>query len=154
MNIENMLREYEGIPSKIMQLNKELNDMLANKNQTYNVLQASMVSNMPHGTEVGNPTLRAVEKIIDNYTKHIEYISGEINFYINLKQTLDKALSELTLEEKRVVELRYFDRWKMGRIPREMKYSWKQVTRFKNEALSKISKEIQGCPTMSNKYIV
>jgi len=143
MNVESMLLEYTHIPEMVRKLNRELNDIIQNKNETYNTLQSSKITGMPHGTEVSNITLKAVEKLIDRYEVRVKSITEEINYLIDLKENIEKAIRILSLEERRIIELRFFNSYKWKRIQYIVKYSRSQCFDIHNKAINKLKVELE-----------
>jgi DNA-directed RNA polymerase specialized sigma subunit len=143
LNIENILREYPHIPETIQKLNKELNDYLTNKYDTYNTLKSAKVTGMPHASGISNQTYNAVEKLIDRYGVRIKEITEEINNWMDLQKSIDDIFYQanlLTMEERRVIELRYFQQRKWTQIPYIMKYSKRSCEYFQSKAIEKIAK--------------
>lgn len=149
-----MLREYPDIPETIIKLNKELNDILQGKMLTYNTMKSSIITNMPHGKSVSNPTLEAVEKLIDTYESHAIKKTTMINEYIAIKENIDQAIQCLTIEEYRTIQLRYFNRHKWEKIPKIMKYSPEQCYRYHKQALDKISEHLKNMTVNDSKIVV
>lgn len=140
MTIEQMLIIYPDIPQEIMRLNKDLNDINNCKDETRDTLQAQVLTDMPRGTEITNPTLTATIQLIDKYSSHVQHIIDQINDYIDTKEMLDGIWIELDKDEKRVLELRYFDRIRWDWIPAKMHYSRAQCFNIHNDAIKKIKK--------------
>jgi DNA-directed RNA polymerase specialized sigma subunit len=141
MKIEEMLLEYPHTGETICKLNKELNDIMQNKRQTYNTLQSSKITGIPHTTDTSDTTYNAVERLIDCYGERIRDISQQIEDAIELKEIVDICFKVLDIEERRVIELRYFQLYKWTRIPYTMKYSLSSCEKFKQSALKKMNEE-------------
>ena len=107
MDIKKMLSEYTTYSDRIRELNAKINDALAHKID-YDTLKAQQIDGMPHGTQLSNPTLEAVQKIIDKWDSDIRKMAEEVNRLIDCKTAIDKGLNALTWRERRMVELHYF----------------------------------------------
>ena len=70
---------------------------------------------MPEGN-ISDQTLQAVEKVIDCYQAKIDEQVSKINELIDRQKWLDKAYASLTEDERRIVCLRYNDRWATWKI--------------------------------------
>ena len=138
MDIKSMLIEYPHISETIQKLNRETNDILKNKLETRDNLKAVTLTDMPRGSEVGNPTLEAVERIIDVYDKRVQEISNEIEEYMNIKEYIDRVLKELNVDEYRLIDLRYFKLYKFKRIAHIMHYSVGYTYEMHDKAIKKM----------------
>ena len=74
---------------------------------------------MPEGN-ISDQTLQAVEKVIDCYQAKIDEQVKKINELIDRQKWLDKAYASLTEDERRIVYLRYNERWQTWKIMRRM----------------------------------
>jgi len=138
MTIEQKLILYPDIPQEIQRLNKDLNDINSYKDETRDMLQAQHLSDMPKGGDISNPTLTATIQLIDRYGEHTLHIIDQINEYMDVKEEVDSAWMVLERDEKRVLELRYFDRMRWDWIPAKMHYSRRECFRVHNDAIKKI----------------
>lgn len=144
MNIEYILREYPHIPEKIQKLNNELNNIIQCSDLTYNTLKAQRLTGMPHSTDTSDQVYDAVEKIIDRYDARINNIKNKINMWLDIQEKVDEIFYKpelLTIEERRIIELRYFHQFPWYRIPSVMRYSRRQCERFQHQALYKLNNE-------------
>ncbi len=139
--IEKILLDYANITEDIQKLNRELNDILQNKQETYNTLQAAKITGMPHGTVISDQTYNATERLIDKYGVRAQKIVDEIEALWKLRDNINKCFTVLTMEEKRVIELRYINQYKMGKVAYMMKYSSRQCERYQQTALEKLYQE-------------
>lgn len=144
VKVEVLLRSYPHIPENIQKLNAELNEIISGKNNTYNTLQAAKLSDMPKGERLSNPTYQAVEDIITRFESRIEKIRDDIIYWMDLKESIDKALVALELEEYRVIDLRYFKVYKWERIPHIINYSMRNTYNIHEKAINKISAELNN----------
>ncbi len=141
--IEKILLDYANITEDIQKLNRELNDILQNKQETYNTLQAAKITGMPHGTESSDQTYNATERLIDKYGVRAQKIVDEIEALWKSRDNINKCFTVLTMEEKRVIELRYINQYKMGKVAYMMKYSKRSCELFQQKALDKLFIEYQ-----------
>ena len=140
--IERILYQYGNIPSDIQKLNKQLNDIITNKEYTYNTLQAAKCTGEGHGTDISDQTYTAVEKLIDTFKERIDDIVYQINQLILLQKQIDDIFHspDLNMEERRIINLRYFNYYSWQRIPATMKYSRSQCFRVYGSAIDKIER--------------
>lgn len=142
--IENILYLYPDIPERVQKLNAELNMIMLSRNESYNTLKAVQITDMPHGTGTGDPTGDAVSRMIDKADASAQKIIEQINTLLDYKTELDYILNSgfLDYNERRYIELRYFDRYNKKRIPDIMYYSSRQCDRFRKKAIAKIEAEM------------
>lgn len=147
MCIQRKLYNYTCIPEDIQKKNRELNGILMCKEESSNTLKAATLSDEPRGTDITDQVYNAVERIIIRYDIRIEQITEEILHLLDEQQYITKALyntdqqNELTQEERRVIDLRYFRQYKWDYIARIMKYSISQCQRYEKTAVQKIENE-------------
>lgn len=155
--IEKILYDYANISYSIQKLNRELNEIITGKNETYNTLKAAKMSGIPHGTDISNQVLDAVEKLIDRYLDRVKEITYQINKLMDLQQQVDSIMYQpdlLTIEERRIVDLRYIKQYQWYRIPSVMKYSRAQCFRIHEKALEKISQTFQNMRQNETKRVI
>lgn len=138
MNIENILYEYPTLPQTIVKLNGELNELIKSKNDIRNTVKAQVMTGMPHGTEISDPTLNAVKELIDKQDIYIQEKIRQVAYYIDIKHKLDEILLKLSPAEKQIIEIKYFDRCPKYEIPRIMKYCRSRCFQLQDEAIEKI----------------
>jgi DNA-directed RNA polymerase specialized sigma subunit len=90
--------------------------------------------------------LKAVEEIVDKFGYRIIEITEEINKWLDMQQDITKIMYStdnivLTLEERRIIELRYFNQYHCQRVANIVKYSKMQVYRISDKAIDKIQCE-------------
>ena len=140
MTIEQKLILYPDIPQEIQKLNAEINDIINRKDETRDMLQAQHLSDMPKNSETGNPVLTAVVQLVDRYGEQLLDIIEQINEYMDIQQEINTVWMILDKDEKRVLELRYFDRMRWDWIPAKLHYSRRQCFEIHNNAIAKIKK--------------
>lgn len=142
--IDEILKQYPYIGDDIQKYQVELNRYIELQQEARNPLKGQLSTGMPHTYGVSDQTYEHVEKIIDLYQKEIDRYAAEINRLLDLKNKLDKAMAELTEEERRIIYLRYDRGMSMNKIPYIL--HWKcgrdKVYKIMGEAQDKIRKMI------------
>lgn len=138
MDIEKLLKDYPIYPQEIQKYNAELNNTLQLKIQIQDTLKAQVMTGMPHTYKIADDTYKAVEMSVDKHEHHIKYLCGRIKELYDNKEFIDKALSQLTMEEYRVIDLFYFKEYSMGRVGYIMHYQKSRCYELKDSALKKI----------------
>jgi predicted DNA-binding protein (UPF0251 family) len=156
--IEDILKQYPFIAEDIKNAQAELNNYIGLMQQlksfnsirldVENPLGAQSIDRMPHGTgisdqtgnlaiEIANDHIRLRDKYqreIDNYVKHI-------NELFDRKKWLDKAITTLTEDERRILYLRYNERWQTWKIMQRLGIGHKNTFyKMLDSAKEKISK--------------
>jgi DNA-directed RNA polymerase sigma subunit (sigma70/sigma32) len=118
--IDEILKQYPFIMDEVRELQTRLNEYIALQAETRDTLRAIPVDKQPGGTDPSDQTYEAVEKLIDTCQAEIDACVAKINELLDLKKWLDKAFAGLTEDERRIVCLRYNDRWQTWKIMRRM----------------------------------
>ena len=142
--IDEILKQYPYITEDIQKYQNELNRYIELQKEARNPLKSQVMTGMPHSSGISDQTFEHVEKIIDLYQKEIDKYVNKINELLELKRKLDKAMLELSEEEKRIIYLRYDRGLSINKIPYMLK--WKcgrdKVYKIMGEAQEKIKKII------------
>jgi len=105
--IDEILYEYPRLEKEILERNRELTEFIKSKNEEYGSLGNGAVKSIPEGNgEEHNPLLQ----VILRFDKHVQYLSDKVRELIEQKEYTEKLLDRLDATEKRIVELRYFQR--------------------------------------------
>lgn len=118
--IDDILKHYPFICEDIQKLQAELNRYIQLQQEARNTLRSQNMDGMPHGYDVSDQTYQAVEKMIDMYQAKIDECVAKINELMDRKKWLDKAFAELTEDERRLLYLRYDERWQTWKVMRRM----------------------------------
>jgi DNA-directed RNA polymerase specialized sigma subunit len=118
--IEDILKQYPYICDDIQKAQAELNGYIVLQIEARNTLKGQIIDEMPHGTGISDQTYNAVEKLIDDYQVKIDECVQEINGLLDLKKWMDKAFAALTEDERRILYLRYDERWQTWKIMKRL----------------------------------
>ena len=118
--IDEILKQYPFIGDDIRREQDKLNEYIQLQQEARDTLKSRNIDGMPHGTDVGDATYAAVEKLVDVYQQKIDACVAKINELLDLKKWLDKAYASLTEDERRIVYLRYNERWQTWKIMQRM----------------------------------
>ncbi len=118
--IDEILKQYPFIGDDIRREQDKLNEYIQLQQEARETLKAANNDGMPHGYDVADKTYEAVEKVIDCYQAKIDEQVKKINELIDRQKWLDKAFAGLTEDERRIVYLRYNERWQTWKIMRRM----------------------------------
>jgi hypothetical protein len=139
--VDEILKEYPFIMDEVRELQARLNEYIALQAETRDTLRAIPIDKQPGGTDPSDQTYGAVEKLIDTYQAEIDLCVAKINELLDRKKWLDKAYASLTEDERRIVCLRYNERWQTWKIMRRMGIlDREKFYRLLNSAKDKVKK--------------
>jgi hypothetical protein len=135
--VEEILKQYPFIGEDIKREQEELNNYLGLKQEmkafysinldVENPLCAQRIDGIPHGTGISDQTGNLATEIAndyiklrDKYQREIDRCIERINELLDLKKWLDKAFETLTEDERRIVYLRYSERWQVWKVMQRM----------------------------------
>jgi len=118
--IEDILKQYPFIGDDIRREQDKLNEYIQLQQEARDTLKSRNIDGMPRGYDVVDKTYEAVERVIDLYQKKIDEQVAKINELIDRQKWLDKAFADLTEDERRIVYLRYNERWRTWQIMRRL----------------------------------
>lgn len=120
--IEDILKQYPFIGDDIRREQAKLNEYIQLQQEARDTLKGQALTDMPHMPDgnTSDPTCDAVERVIDKYQDKINEQVAKINELMNRQKWLDKAYASLTEDERRIVTLRYNERWATWQIMRRM----------------------------------
>jgi DNA-directed RNA polymerase specialized sigma subunit len=120
--IDELLKQYPFIGDDIRREQDKLNEYIQLQQEARDTLKGQTLTGMPHMPEgnISDQTLQAVEKVIDCYQAKIDEQVARINELIDRQKWLDKAYASLTEDERRIVYLRYNERWAARKIMRRL----------------------------------
>lgn len=140
--IDEILKQYPFLGDDIRREQAILNDYIQRQHEARETLKAANNDGMPRGYDVSDKTYDAVEKVIDMYQTKIDEQVVKINELIDRQKWLDKAFASLTEDERRIVYLRYNERWQtwkiMHRLGIEHKNTFYKILDSAKEKINKI----------------
>ena len=141
--IDEILKQYPFIGDDIRKAQEQLNKYIQLREdlKSREPLKATRITGEGHGYDVSDPTYNYVENVMDKYAEQIKYYTDKVNELIDRQKWLDKAYASLTEDERRIVCLRYNDRWQTWKIMRRMGIlDREKFYRLLNSAKDKVKK--------------
>lgn len=132
ITIQQALIEYPYITGRIQGYNREINEILSIK---YDTSVTAKITGMPGGGQISDPTLQAIEQIVDRLDVHITRTQERISRLLDDKEMVDSRLDRLDIQQRRVIEHRYFNGMHWPDIQKAMDYSEATVFRIHRAAL-------------------
>lgn len=142
--IDEILKQYPYIMDDIRKEQERLNQNIALQQEARDPLQGQKISDMPHMPDgnLSDQTFNAIEKIIDLYQAQIDECVININELLDRKKWLDKAYMTLTEDERRILYLRYDERWPAWKIMQKLgieeKHKFYRILDSSKEKINKI----------------
>jgi hypothetical protein len=120
---EKLLRDYPYMLDDIQKLNEEISETLKRKQESQNTLKAATISDMPKGENTSDLTYQAVEKSIDTYDTHVVFLTNKIRGLFEDRRLIWEAMRNITVDEKKAVDLHYFKGYHFERVGSIMHYT-------------------------------
>ena len=133
--VEEILKQYPFIGEDIKHEQEELNNYIIliqqlkemNNGIVSDTLAAQCIDGMPHGAGASDQTGNLATKIAngyiklrDKYQREIDDCIQRINVLLDLKKWLDRSFEMFTEDEKRIVYLKYSERWQAWKVMQRM----------------------------------
>ena len=140
--IDDILKQYPYIGEDIQKAQAELNRYITLRQEARNPLKAQVLTGMPHSYDVNDQTYNAVERIMDLYQTEINKYATEINELLDQKKWMDKAFTELTEDERRIVYLMYSRHISINKLAYTRRCSRNTIYKILDDAKAKIRRII------------
>ena len=145
MDIRAFLRDYPFMNSDILRLQKDLNAAIKAKENTYCTVKAAPTTRQGSSSgAISDSVFDAVQELIDRYDTVIVYFTQQINSLLDHKTLFEKVWFSVALlkkEERLVIEMRDFDRYRWPDIAKKLRYSERQCQRIHENAILKMQTE-------------
>lgn len=135
--IKQKLHNYKYIEFKIDAENEELRNLASMIDVQRNV-KSPIMTDMPGNNSISDPVAEAAERIIDKYCKEFARHENELDKLFKEKHKIDDLIEVLDSTERRIIELKYFKKYKWWMVADTVNYSEKQCRRISNRAIIKI----------------
>lgn len=137
--VKKKLVNYTYIIFKIDAVNEEIRD-LASTIESQRDVKSKQLTGMPTGYGKSDSVAAAVEKIIDVYSTEYSRLEKELKSLLNQKLEVEKLLNSLDELEKKVIEYKYFKKYKWWMVANAIGYSESDTKRRCRKILEKIIK--------------
>lgn len=128
--------EIEGINEKIANLGEVINSQREIKVQA--------LTGMPGGSGTSDTVYKSVENIIDIYAKEVAYLENKLQKAFDRRNYIDDLMGVLDPIEKKLIELKYFKKYKMWMICSSVHYEKSQVYNMLNKSIQKLLNEVSS----------
>lgn len=106
-------------------------------------MRIPMLTGMPHGSDTGDPTPLAANKLDElkrMYARRIDEIQQDIEAELRFCRAMDTAIRSIDVQEARILEMRYKREMSHERIATETSYSKSQIKRIEQEAVDNLAR--------------
>jgi hypothetical protein len=110
--IKKLLYNYPKLNQWIKDYEKDLENIREQLDKHYSV-NASVISDMPKGTDISNSTLDKVikiDKLKELYVREADYIAEKLTSLYEQKRLIDDIIPTLTPTQQFIVEYKYFQK--------------------------------------------
>lgn len=136
-DINKKLHNYKYIEFKIDAVNEELRN-LASAVDVQRSVKSPVLTGMPSSKNISDPVGDAAERIIDKYCQEYARLENELDKLFTEKHIIEDLLETLNSFEKKIIELKYFKKYKWWMVADTVSYSEKQCRRICKKAIAKI----------------
>lgn len=110
--IKKLLYNYPKLNQWIKDYEKDLENIREQLDKHYSV-NASVISDMPRGTDISNQTFDKVckiDKLKELYIDQADYVAGKLTELYGLKRLIEEIIPTLTPTQQFIVEYKYFQK--------------------------------------------
>jgi hypothetical protein len=158
------LTRYHEINANMIRLSQDLRTAIEAATNNDGCIKASIITDTPHGTDVGNPTYQHTEDLFE----HLEQIGVELANYawqvksqmmelINIKSQIDAAYFMLDPEEQTIIRLRYMamphPQYNWDQVADAAHYNERHARKINEHAIIKINKFL-NMPANARKNVI
>lgn len=137
--LKNLLYSYTYIQFEIESINEEIIN-LGEVIRSQRDIKVPELTGMPRGSETSDTVYNNVEKIIVTYGQEVAKLENRLEKAFEIRNFIDDLISTLEPIEKRIIELKYFKKYKMWMICSSVSYERSHVYRLQDEAIKKMLK--------------
>lgn len=121
---------------------REISRLLSQAEGAENILHAQVLSSLPKGHDVGDPTGQAAVMRVEAM-RRVAQLTEEINGIMQAKAAVDAAVDALPQNLRRLIHLRYVRGWGLSyKIPQALYVDRRTVQRWHVQALEKMSHNV------------
>lgn len=142
-NVKIKLYYYKNLTSKINDLTDEIESVMKMiltydglKSMEYKLIESQKTNNK------GKDISSMIVEIDNDLHTFIEYCKNQVNELINVKVEIDEGLNLLNINERKIIELRYFKNMKWEEINKELHFERRWTNEQHRKALTKICENV------------
>jgi DNA-directed RNA polymerase specialized sigma subunit len=127
--------EIESINEKIINLGEVISSQRD--------IRIPELSTLPCGNEISDTVYNSVEKIVDTYGHEVAKLESRLEKAFRKRNYINDLISILDPIEKRIIELKYFKKYKVWMICSSISYERSNYYRLHDKAFEKLLEAIK-----------
>lgn len=135
--LKSLLYSYTYIQDEIEGINEEICNLGEVINSQRDI-KAPNLTGMPKGNEITDVVYESVEKIIMTYGQEVAKLENRLDKAFRNRNLINTLLSILDPIEKKIIELKYFKKYKVWMISGCVSYEKTQIYKYHDEAIKKM----------------
>lgn len=135
--LKGLLYSYTYIEDEIESINEEICNLGEVVNAQRDV-KAPDLTGMPKGNGISDIVYQSVEKIIVTYGHEIAKLENRLDKAFKKRNLINVLISVLDPTEKRIIELKYFKKYKIWMIKSCVNYEKTQIYKYHDNAIKKM----------------
>ncbi len=135
--LKNLLYSYTYIQDEIEGINEEICNLGEVINSQRDV-KVPNLTGMPKGNEISDIVYESVEKIITTYSHEIAKLENRLEKAFRKKNLINLLICYLDPTEKKIIELKYFKKYKTWMIKGCVNYEKTQIYKYHDSAIKKM----------------
>ncbi len=140
--LKDLLYSYTYIEFEIESINQQIIDLgeviTSQRDVKVPVLSASSM-----GSGISDPVYASVEKIMITYGQEVAKLETRLEKAFRKRNQISSLLTVLDPIEKKVIELKFFKKYRNWMIAATVNYSERQVNRYLDSALNKLNNDFK-----------
>lgn len=135
--LKGLLYSYTYIEDEIESINQEI----CNLGEVINAQREVKVPDLtgaPKGNEICDTVYQSVEKILVTYSHEVAKLENRLDKAFRKRNLINVLISILDETERKIIELKYFKKYKMWMIESSVNYARAQIYRYHDAAFKKM----------------
>ncbi len=135
--LKNLLYSYTYIENEIEDINEKIIN-LGGAISSQRDLSIPCLTGMPSGSGTSDTVYASVEKIMVTYGQEVAKLENRLEKAFKRRNYINALIGVLDSTEHRIIELRYFKKYKIWMISSSMHYDRSHIYRLHDEAIRKM----------------
>ncbi|MDW5300229.1 MAG: hypothetical protein SA378_08845 [Sedimentibacter sp.] len=135
--LKSLLYSYTYIEDEIEGINEEICNLGEVINSQRDIKTPNLTG-MPKGNEISDIVYQNVEKIIVTYGQEVAKLENRLDKAFRKRNLINLLIGVLDPTEKKIIELKYFKKYKIWMIKGSVNYEKTQIYKYHDEAIRKM----------------
>lgn len=135
--LKNLLYRYTYIEDEIEDINEKIIN-LGEAVSSQRDLSIPSLTGMPSGNGTSDTVYASVEKIMVTYGQEVAKLENRLEKAFRKRNYINALIGVLDETERRIIELRYFKKYKIWMISSSVHYDRSHIYRLHDEAIRKM----------------